>query len=260
MYKRQGLSLNFIYRENKRFFWEDNQAIDPQANYTPVTTQDPGPDGELGTPDDGGNITVFDLDDDKVGVIDYYIAEQKGYKTSYRGLEFVLTKKYADKWQLMASLTYGKSNVTLPIEAVNNPNNREFNDGVPEWNDAPLIIKVMGSWELPWGFTIGGFFNYRSGLPTQRYFSYSGLNQGRINVQTQEYGSERYSDLTILDLRLSKVFRLGKYGMIEIMADLFNTFNSYKTLDWDEESWEGYQSVYTVLAPRILRLGVKWQF
>ena len=255
-----GLSLNFIFRENKRFFWEDNRAIDPQTDYTPVTAQDPGPDGELGTSDDGGNITVYSLDDEKVGIIDYYITEQEGYKTSYRGMEFVLTKKYSHKWQLMASLTWGRSNVKLPLEAVDDPNNREFNDDVPEWNDSPLVIKILGSCELPWGFTFGGFFNYRTGLPSQRYFSYSGLNQGRINVDTQKYGSERYPDLIILDLRLSKVFRLGKYGVIEVMADLFNTFNSYTTLDWDEESWEGYHSIYTVLAPRILRLGLKWQF
>jgi len=255
-----GVSLNFILRQNNRFFWVDNRAIDPVTDYTPVTVQDPGPDGDYGTPDDGGNITVYNLDDDKVGVIDYYITKQKGYKTSFRGLEFVLTKKYADKWQLMASVTYGKTNVKLPIEAVNNPNNREFNDDVPQWNDSPLIVKVIGSWELPWGFTIGGFFNYRSGLPSQRYFRYSGLNQGRINVETQKYGSERYPNLTVVDLRLSKIFRFGKYGMLELMADLFNSFNSVTTLDWDEESWEGYQSIYTVLAPRILRLGIKWTF
>jgi len=255
-----GVRLNFILRQNNRFFWQDNRAIDPETDYTPVTVQDPGPDGDYGTSDDGGNITVYNLDDDKVGVIDYYITQQKGYKTSFRGLEFVLTKKYADKWQLMASVTYGKTNVKLPIEAVNNPNNREFNDDVPQWNDSPLIVKVVGSWELPWGFTIGGFFNYRSGLPSQRYFSYPGLNQGRINVETQKYGSERYPNLTVIDLRLSKIFRFGKYGMLELMADLFNTFNSVTTLDWDEESWEGYQSIYTVLAPRILRLGIKWSF
>jgi len=255
-----GVSLNFILRQNNRFFWQDNRAIDPVTDYTPVTAQDPGPDGDYGTSDDGGNITVYNLDEDKVGVIDYYITEQKGYKTSYRGIEFVLTKKYADKWQLMASVSYGKTNVKLPIEAVNNPNNREFNDDVPDWNDSPWIVKVSGSWELPWGFTVGGFFNYRSGLPSQRYFSYSELNQGRINVDTQKYGSERSSDLTILDFRASKIFRFGKYGTLEFIADIFNIFNAVTTLDWDEESWSGYQSIYTVLAPRILRLGVKWTF
>jgi len=255
-----GLSLNFIYRENKRFFWEDNRALDPQEDFTPVTVQDPGPDGDYGTSDDGGNITVYNMADEKVGVIDYYITQRPGYKTSYRGVEFVLTKRYADKWQLMASVTYGKTNIKRPIEAVDNPNNREFNDDVPQWNNAPLIIKIAGSWELPFGFTFGGFFNYRSGVPSQRYFRYRGLNQGRINVETQKYGSERYPNLLIVDLRLSKIFKLGKYGAIEIMADFFNTFNSVTTLDWDEESWSGYQGIETVLAPRILRLGFRWAF
>ncbi|MBN1224424.1 MAG: TonB-dependent receptor, partial [Candidatus Aminicenantes bacterium] len=210
-------------------------------------------------PDDGGDITVYDLADDKVGVIDYYIHERPGYKESYKGVEFTLTKKFANKWQLLASITYGKTNVNMPIESVDDPNNREFQDGVPLWNDAPLIIKIMGSVELPLGFTFGGFLNYRTGLPSQRYF-YTRLNQGDVNVETQKYGTERFPNLLILDLRLSKIFRLGKFGALEIMADVFNVFNSYTTLDWDTESWSGYQDIYTVLAPRILRLGVKWNF
>ncbi len=255
-----GLALNFVYRRNKQLFYEYNRAINPATDYTPVTVQDPGPDGELETPDDGGNITIYDLAADKVGVIDYYITTREGYESSYRGLEFVLRKKFADRWQLQAALTYGRSNVKLPLSAVNDPNNRAFNDDVPEWNDAPLVVKIIGSYELPFGFTIGGFFNYRAGLPSQRYFSYSDLNQGRIDVETQKYGSERYPNLTIVDFRVSKIFRLNKFGSIEIMADVFNTFNRYTTLDWDEESWSGYHSIYTVLAPRILRLGLKWQF
>ncbi len=254
-----GFSANFMYRNNKRFMWTDNLAIDPQADYTPLTVQDPGPDGDLGTGDDGGNVTAYELNDEKIGVIDYYVHERPGYEESFRGIEFVLTKKYADKWQLMASLTYGKTNVKRPLEAVDDPNNLEFQDGVPQWNDAPLIIKVIGSVELPLGFTFGGFLNYRSGFPTQRYF-YEKLNQGWEQIETQKYGSERFPNLLIADFRLSKIFRLGEFGLIEVMADLFNTFNSNKTLDWDEESWSGYHSIFTVLAPRILRLGVKWQF
>jgi len=255
-----GLSVNFMYRENKRFFWTDNLALDPSKDFTPVTIQDPGPDGEYGTSDDGSNITVYNQADETVGVIDYYVTQRSGYKTTYSGIEFVLTKRFADKWQLMASVTYGKTNVTLPLEAVDDPNNREFDDGVPEWNDSPLIIKVAGSWELPWGFTFGGFFNYRYGLPTQRYFYHRGLNQGGIDVYAEKFGEERYPILTILDLRLSKIFRLGKYGNVEIMADVFNTFNAVTTLEWDEESWSGFQGIETVLAPRILRLGLRWNF
>ena len=254
-----GFSVNLMYRKNKRFMWTDNRALDPQVDYTELTIQDPGPDGDLGTADDGGNITVYEMNDEKIGVIDYFIHERPGYKESYRGVEFVLTKRYAHKWQLMASLTYGKTNVTRPLEAVDDPNNQQFQDGVPQWNNAPLIIKVMGSVELPFGFTFGGFINYRSGFPSQRYF-YERLNQGWVDVETQKYGSERYPNLLIADFRLSKIFRLGKFGVFEVMADVFNIFNKNTTLDWDEESWSGYQDIFTVLAPRILRVGVKWQF
>lgn len=255
-----GVSLSFIYRQNKRFFWEDNLALDPAKDFTPVTAQDPGPDGKLGTADDGKSITVFNMASSKVGVSDPYVTQRPGYKTSYRGFEFVFTKRYSNKWQLMAAVTLGKSNIKLPLEAVDNPNNREFSDNVPEWNHAPVIIKVSGSYELPFGFTLGGFFNYRSGFPTQRYFQYRGLNQGNINVETQKYGSEKYPDLTIFDLRLSKIFRLGRFGTLEFIADVFNTNNAVPTLDWDEESWSGYHTIESVLPPRILRLGVKWSF
>ena len=161
---------------------------------------------------------------------------------------------------MQASATYGQTDTKLPIEAVNDPNNREFNDGVPMWNDSPLIVKIVGSYDLPLGFNIGGFVNYRMGFPSQRYFRYSGLNQGRINVETQKYGSERYPDQLIVDFRLSKVFNMEKYGKIEIMADVFNLLNSNVTQSWDEESWSGYRSIYSVLPPRILRLGLKWHF
>jgi hypothetical protein len=255
-----GLSLNFICRENKRYLWTDNLEIDPERDYAPLTVQDPGHDGEYGTADDGGNITVYDLDEDKVGAYDPYITNRPGYKTFYKGVEFVLNKRYANRWQLMAAVTIGSSKRKIPLEAVNDPNNREFDDDTPTGVDAPLIIKVSGSYELPLGFTIAGFFNYRSGYPTQRYFYYRGLNQGGIDVDVEKYGSERYPNLAILDLRLSKIFKMGKYGSVEAIVDVFNTFNAVTTLDWDAESWSGFHDIYEVLGPRIVRLGIKWNF
>ncbi len=257
-----GLSLNFIYRENKRFWWSDNQAVDPKTDYMPVTVQDPGPDGTLGTSDDGGNITVFNLAKAKVGVSEPYVTQRPGYKTSYQGVELILNKRYADRWQFMASVTLGKTNVKMPIESVDDPNNRESYDDAVDSNDAPVIIKASGSYDLPWGFCVGAFFNYRTGYPTVRYFrtSSSLLNQGRISVNTEKFGDSRYPAMALLDLRLSKVFGLGKYGKIELMLDGFNIFNSVTTLGWTTLSGSSYHYITEVLSPRIFRLGVKWNF
>jgi len=109
-----GLSLNFIYRENRRFWWTKNLLWDVNRDYTPLTVQDPGPDGIYGRADDGGLITIYNLDINKVGVTDPYVKERPGYRTSYKGVEFVFNKRYADRWQLMASVTLGKTNVKLP--------------------------------------------------------------------------------------------------------------------------------------------------
>jgi hypothetical protein len=258
--KDMGLSLNFIYRQNKNLFYEYNRAVDPVSDYTAIPIVDPGPDGEYGTGDEGGTVNVYDLAADKLGEIDYYITTREGYKESYRGVELVWRKKYSNKWLAQASVTYGRSNVKRPITAVNDPNNRTFNDDVVAWNDAPWIIKFIGSYELPFGVTVGGFFNYRSGMPTQRYYYYSDLNQGSVNVEFEKFGTNRLPNLTIIDLRLSKIFSLKKLGRFEVMLDLFNSFNAYTTLDWDNESWEGYHQIYDILAPRILRFGIKWQF
>ncbi len=255
-----GARLSFISRITKRFWWNDNLAIDPQLDYSPVQIQDPGPDGSWGTSDDGGMITVYNLDPEKLGAYDPYVTQQTGYETSYQGLELSLTKRYANKWQFMGSITYGKSNVKLPIQAVDDPNNREFNDDVVTSTDVPIVVKLSGSYDLPWGFYIGAFFNYRRGYPTQRYFLYEDLNQGDVYVAAEKYGESRYPDLTLLDLRLSKIFNLKRYGKVEIMLDGFNIFNAHTPLSWDDESWEGYKQVTEILAPRIFRLGVKWNF
>ena len=255
-----GAGLNFIYRDTRRFWWNDNLAINPQTDYTPVLIQDPGPDGVPGTSDDGGSFTVYNLAAGKLGANQPFVTQQPGYRTSYKGLELVLTKRYANKWQFMGAVTYGKTNVKLPIEAVDDPNNRAINNDAVQDNDATWIIKTSGSYDLPWGFYVGAFFNYRSGYPTRRYFntSTSLLNQGRISVYTEKMGASRYPDLAIFDFRLSKVFTLGGLGRLELMLDGFNIFNSVTTLGWNAQSSSTYHAITQVLAPRIVRLGVKW--
>ncbi len=255
-----GASVNFIYRETKNLFFPYNRAVDPVTDYTAIPVVDPGPDGEYGTADDGGTVNAYSMNEDKVGVIDYFITTQNGYKESYRGVEFSLRKKFSHRWLAQASVTYGRSNIKLPITAVNDPNNRVFNDNVVAWNDAPWVVKIIGSYELPFGITFGGFFNFRSGMPFQRYYYYDNVNQDPVNLEFEKFGTHRYPSLTILDLRISKVFRVNRVGTFEVIGDVFNTFNAYTTLAQDNESYSGFGIPTTVLAPRIFRLGLKWSF
>jgi hypothetical protein len=255
-----GIGLNFIWRETTRFWYSDNLLIDPATDYTPVTVQDPGPDGTVGTSDDGAQLTVYNLAKDKVGQSQVLIKQQPGYKMGFSGVEFTVNKRYSDRWQFMGSVTYGKTKIDLPLEAVDDPNNRIMQDGQVDTNDATWIVKASGSYDLPWGFYFGANFSFRSGYPVQRYFQTltSLLNQGRISVQTEKVGASRYPGLYMLDLRLSKIFDIGKFGKLELMLDGFNLFNAYTTLGWNNQSGSSLHAITSILSPRILRLGVKW--
>jgi len=135
-------------------------------------------------------------------------------------------------------------------------------DGAVDTNDATWIVKVSGSYDLPWGFNVGAFFNYRTGYPTQRYFntSTSLLNQGRQSVQVEKVGATRLPDIAMLDFRLSKVIVLGRFGKLEVMVDGFNLFNAYTTMGWNTQSSSTFHTITSILSPQIFRLGVKWAF
>ena len=60
-------SATFMWRRDRDITQITNTGISP-ADYTAVTGTDPGPDGTLGTGDDGGGITFYELDASKTGL------------------------------------------------------------------------------------------------------------------------------------------------------------------------------------------------
>ena len=64
----------------------------------------------------------------------------------------------------------------------------------------------------------------------------------------------------IVDLRAEKQFTLGKYGLLHVYADLFNVFNTNKVLAIDVYSGENYNNIWNLVSPRVLRIGVGFDF
>ena len=85
------------------------------------------------------------------------------------------------------------------------------------------------------------------------------LPQGRQNIYLESLGSQRLSSQSILDLRVSKIFRFGETGRFEILADILNTLNS--TAEEDIVSRNAFSSTLGVpdrwVDPRRAFIGVK---
>lgn len=51
------------------------------------------------------------------------------------------------------------------------------------------------------------------------------LPQGSRRIFVETRGERRLSSQTLLDLRVSKIFRFGREGKVEILADILNVLN-----------------------------------
>ncbi|MED5559883.1 MAG: hypothetical protein VYE24_05610, partial [Acidobacteriota bacterium] len=57
-----------------------------------------------------------------------------------------------------------------------------------------------------------------------------------------------------------KQFTLGKYGLVHIYTDLFNAFNTNEVLSIDVYSGANYNNIWNLVSPRVLRIGVGFDF
>ena len=113
---------------------------------------------------------------------------------NYDGLEFRLSKRFSNSWQMTTTYLYSRlygnySGLTSSDENNrNSPSVNRFFDGqyysfdksgAPVFgflqSDRPHVFKVEGSYDLPWGTGLGGYFIAESGTPLQTEMREKGI-------------------------------------------------------------------------------------
>jgi hypothetical protein len=96
----------------------------------------------------------------------------------------------------------------------------------PVYSDSKHKITVGGTYRAPWDLVVGGMLRYRSATPYTRYagFDVNGdLAELDLAPGVSSVNSERGSDFTQIDLRVSRDFQFGREGFgIELIAEVFN--------------------------------------
>jgi hypothetical protein len=80
-----------------------------------------------------------------------------------------------------------------------------------------------------------------------------------VNVFAESDGSQRLPTITTLDLSVAKDFSLGP-GVLGFGVDVFNVFNANTTTNAQNLSGPNYMAPTSILAPRVARLGIWYQF
>jgi len=258
----------------------DNNEI----SFTEDTWTEPGPDGLWDTADDitfpvfiGSGIsptwtTNINGEDGKPEA-----------KRDYQALEFILSKRMSNKWQFFGSVVLSKAEGNLGQSygasygasgAFWNPN-YHTNQYARLNMERPLVIKLSGTYQAPYGVNLSFFFTHYSGYPSYRRIRVYYLDPwySYRYVVTEPMGTYRYPSRDNLDIRLEKTFQIGP-GQLGIFLDIFNATNSgyvdyydsyagnvyYGTPDRWAANRRYLNEISSLTAPRVFKVSVRFTF
>ncbi len=242
-----------------------NLAV-PDSAYDPVEVQDPGPDGTLGTGDDGGMITIFNQSVETVGLSDRQIKTIDKFETSFMGFELIAQKRLSNNWQALVSYSRNDTDTWTRGGQWENTNpgiftnpNLQVNAKGKSFYDRTNQLKVIGTWHAPWGVRTSGVMRYQTGQPIARTFFASGLNQGGATILATPVGSERLPNVTTFDIAFFKDIQAGRVRISPEM-NIFNITNANTDTTLNTSSGSNYGNPLNYLSPRIIRFAVRVHF
>jgi hypothetical protein len=275
-----SVSGTFIARNDKDFDWRINRDVSA-ADYTAVNGTDPGPDGRVGTGDDGGPLVFYEISAAKRTLSPDYITTRPGFTQEYRGFELTLQRRLTGRWQAVGAMTFGvqRENLggsPLTLLAVNVINPPALPAGLPTPQDVdrttgtrldtsiPVVGKLMGSYQFPFRLSVSGFYQFLAGSPFTRTVNAvsalgRNLSQGNVVIHSGRRNDDSYANVHLLDVRFNYDLPIARSN-ISLALDIFNATNANTVTRVNALSGGNYNRVIEFVPPRVVRFGVKVRF
>jgi hypothetical protein len=262
-----GLSarVSYVYK-NMRDIWGEGDPIRQPAFTVPFSFVDPGPDNVLNT---GDERTIATMDRPLATAQQRLFTNPDGYDADFNTVEVALNRRMMGRWMLLTSAGYTWSKMqhysaTTPTGYTRafsfRPADRLFGDATGRETSTVWNYKVIGRYEMPWGIGSSGSWRVQSGQQYGRTVSVVFPGDGTRTVRVEPITANRYPNISILDLRLDKSFSLPKRGgKVTFQLDGFNLANS-GAITLFRQTTVNYREVTETLAPRIFRVGFRWDF
>jgi len=124
--------------------------------------------------------------------------------------------------------------------------------------DAPHYFKLFASYTLPWwDFVVSPYFFARSG------YAYSKLGEdplyGKGTTYPEGRGTYRLPAIVNLDLSIQKDFNLKKAGVLTLIAEISNVFNSQQITSVGQNEGDYFQAVRSRVPPTMVTFGLKYK-
>ncbi|HTM30919.1 MAG TPA: TonB-dependent receptor [Vicinamibacterales bacterium] len=265
-----GVRVGYVWRGQRNQYARVN-ANQPYAAFNvPVTVQDPGPDGRVGTSDDGGTFQAWNLDPAYLTLpVQNITTNVPDGDADFHTFEVTGTKRMSNRWSLLASYGYTRSydnnNTVYQGNTVrNNALPATPNDKINTSDGRHLFsrqnVKLSGTWNSPWwDITFSPMLRYQEGYPFGRTFQTT-LNYNTVRFLAEPMDSQNQDAIWITDLRVEKAVRFPSRRDVSVFFDLYNMFNANPAQNLQWSSGTAYNRPLSVVPPRLARLGVKLNF
>jgi hypothetical protein len=236
------------------------------SSYTPVQALDPGPDAIPRTADDR-TITVWETTV-RPGTTDYYLTN-KPIGDTYGTVEFGVTKRMNDHWQLTSGFDWTKRN--LSSEFSEDPNTMFWNSNNTQTTG--WTFKASGSYVFNRGVLLSLSYNAMKGEPYGRLFTVTEqylrladpnrttpLAQGNMTIVAEKVGTYYLPSINVMNLRAQKEFVIKNTHRLQVMLNIFNLTGAETVTDVVETTNRAFRQPSTNISGTVLRFGARYTF
>jgi hypothetical protein len=163
-------------------------------------------------------------------------------RMKFNTFEVTLDKRMANGWQVGGSVNFTKMTGNYPMTyaswasmgVYSNPNTFVNNNGDLPYS-RPILIKLYGTFRMPYDFMFSFFFQHLDGSPWGRTVTvnppaaWAEANNAKTwsyNIRVEKPGTRWNQASDSLDVRVEKDFAVGP-GKLGLYVDIFNLLNSY---------------------------------
>ena len=186
-----GIRSGVVVNLKRQPYGTVNVSRPLNAYSVPVAVIDPGPDGRVGSANDGGTATVYNLTAASLNQAPVNVTMNLPDSSSeYYTWEITATKRQRGGWSLLASFTetwsheaaLGTGNDFTPNALINATGNQ---DRFRTWQ-----AKLNGTINIPWDFLVVPVVRHQSGTPFARTFVQA-LNYGNATIKAEPIAANR---------------------------------------------------------------------
>jgi hypothetical protein len=274
------LRAHVRHRESERF-WEDTGNAHRILYPHPGEELPPGVPAELYIPNLGSTSEPGTIRYEIGSGSSYVIAELDGAYTRY--WEAVAEANWVhDNWFVSGSYkwanyygNFDQDNSTTDNDQAIFIGSSNIADGAGRqlWNlkkgklsgDRRHLLKIYGSYQLPWEGQVGGYLVFQSGEPWEAwdrfvYSSQTGSSSDTIRF-AETAGSRTTDSHWQLDLNYTHNFTIGDAQNLQLRLDLYNVFDNQTGYNINRDvNTATFGEPNSFYRPRRLQVAVKYQF